>query len=93
MKELELWTSWGKYRKIQKIFCSSRKSSTKTDNDKSERVVTISCKIKFIDSARFMTSSLSNLVDNITEEIHKIKCKDCDLFSWSWKCQRKFNKI
>ena len=27
------------------------------------------------DSARFITSSLSNLVNNLSEEIHKIKCK------------------
>ena len=27
-----------------------------------------------------MTSSLSNLVDNLTEAIHKTKCKDCDCF-------------
>ena len=37
-------------------------------------------KIKFIDSARFMVTLLSNLVDNPTEGIHKIKCKDCDYF-------------
>ena len=36
--------------------------------------------MKFIDSARFMETSLPNLVDNLTEEIHKIKCKDCDCF-------------
>ena len=36
--------------------------------------------IKIIDSARFRASSLSNLVDNLTEGIHKIKCKDCDRF-------------
>ena len=35
-------------------------------------------KTKFIDSARFMATSLSNLVDNLTEGVHKIKCKDCD---------------
>ena len=36
--------------------------------------------LKFIDSARFMASSSSNLVDNLAEGIHKIKCKDCDCF-------------
>ena len=25
-------------------------------------------------------ASLSNLVDNLTERIHRIKCKDCDCF-------------
>ena len=27
-----------------------------------------------------MANSLLNLVDNLTEGIHKIKCKDCDCF-------------
>ena len=27
-----------------------------------------------------MANSLSNLVDNLTEGIHKIKCKNCDCF-------------
>ena len=27
-----------------------------------------------------MATSLSKLVDNLTEEIHKIKCRDCDCF-------------
>ena len=45
-----------------------------------ESVVTISYKIKFIDSARFMANSLSNLVDNLTEGIHKSNCKYCDCF-------------
>ena len=50
------------------------------DKGGNESVVTISYKIKFIDSARFMTTSLSNLVDNLAEGINKIKCKDCDCF-------------
>ena len=50
------------------------------DKDGNESVVTISYKIKFIDSARFIATILSNLVDNLTEEIHKIKCKDCYYF-------------
>ena len=27
-----------------------------------------------------MATSLSNLADNLTEGIHKIKCNDCDCF-------------
>ena len=72
--------SWGKYRKVQNLFCSNRKKVTKIDKYGNESVVTISYKIKFIDSARFMITSLSNLVDNLTEVIHKVKCKDCDWF-------------
>ena len=44
------------------------------------KVLSLSHKIKFIDSARFMVTSLSNIVDNLTEGIHKIKCKDCNCF-------------
>ena len=45
--------------------------------DKSGEEVTknISYRLQFIDSARFMASSLSNLVNNPSEGIHKIKCK------------------
>ena len=58
-------------------------------------VVTISYKIKFIDSATFMATSLSNLVDNLTEGIYKIKCKysyfllECESFKdnlMKYKC-------
>ena len=35
----------------------------------------ISYRLPFINRARFMASSLSNLVHNLAEEIHKIKCK------------------
>ena len=56
------------------------KEVTNIDKDGNESVVTISCKIKFIDSVRFLTISLSDLVHNLTEEIRKIKCNDCDCF-------------
>ena len=36
---------------------------------------TISYKLQFLDSTRFMASSLLNLVNNLTKGIHKIKCK------------------
>ena len=59
--------SWGKYKKVQNLFCSKGKRSYKIDKDGNESVVTISYKIKIIDGARFMASSLSNLVDNLAE--------------------------
>ena len=57
-----------------------RKKNTKFDNDGNESVATISHKIKFIDNAKFIVSSLSNLVDNVAKGIDKINCKDCDYF-------------
>ena len=48
--------------------------------DGNESVITVSYKIKFIDSARFMASSLSNLVDNLAEGIPEIKCEGCNFF-------------
>ena len=45
--------------------------------DKSGKKATksISYILQFIDSARYMASSLSNLVNNLAKGIHKIKCK------------------
>ena len=37
----------------------------------------ITYKIKFSESYRFMASSLSKLVDNLSEAIHNNKCSDC----------------
>ena len=41
------------------------------DNNK-----TIMCNLKFIDSFRFMSTSLSSLIDNLSET-HKKECKVC----------------
>ena len=57
------------------------KEATKIDKEGNESVVIISCKkqkrkkIKYF-SARFTINSLSNLVDNLPEGIHKTKYKD-----------------
>ena len=73
----------GKIKKSTKLFPlkkTIKKQITKIDKDGNESVTTISYKTKFIDSARFMASSLSNPVDNLTEGIYEIKCRDCDCF-------------
>ena len=40
--------------------------------------IEINYKIKFIDSCRFMSSSLSKLFDNLSKGIHNNKCSDCN---------------
>ena len=41
---------------------------------------TITYKLKFINSFRFMSSSLSNLVDNLSEGIYNCKCTNCNSY-------------
>ena len=48
---------------------------TKIDKNGEEITKYISYILQFIDSARFMARSLSYLANNISEGIHKIKCK------------------
>ena len=69
-----------KTEKYKTFFVPIEKEIIKIDKDCNESVVTISYKIEFIDSARLMETSLSNLVDYLTEGIHKIKYKDYDCF-------------
>ena len=51
------------------------KEVTRTDKNGEEITKNICYLFQFIDSARFMARSLSNLVINLPEVIHKIKCK------------------
>ena len=48
----------------------------KEDNDGKPIVY----KIKFIDSCRIVSTSLSSLVDNLSDGLYNIKCKDCNSF-------------
>ena len=54
-----------------------KKKTTKNDKDGNDKITKISCKIKFIDRFRFMSTSLSNLVNNLSEGVHNDKCTNC----------------
>ena len=49
----------------------------KTNKNGNNKITKISYKIKFIDSCRFMSTSLSNLVSNLSEGLHNDRCIDC----------------
>ena len=51
------------------------KEVTRIDKSGKEVTKNMSCILQFFDSVRFMASSLSNLVNNLYEGIHRIKCK------------------
>ena len=59
-----------------------KKQITKIDKDGSDKIVDISYKIQFTESFRFMSSSLSSLVNNLAaDEIKNIfpyECEDCN---------------
>ena len=54
-----------------------RKEITKKDKNGNDKITKISCKIKFIDSYIFMSTSLSNLFSDLSEGIHNDRCIDC----------------
>ena len=54
-----------------------KKEITKKDKDGNDKIIKISCEIKCIDSFRFTSIALSNLVDDLSEGLHSDKCTDC----------------
>ena len=54
---------------------SIEKEVTRIDKNGEEIAKNISFILHFIDRARFMASSLSNLDNNLSEGLHRIKCK------------------
>ena len=54
-----------------------KKEILKIDMEGNKAVETMSYKIEFIDSVSSIATSLTKFVDNLSERIHKIKCKDC----------------
>ena len=54
-----------------------KKEITKKDKKGNDKITKISYKIKFIDSCRFMSTSLSNLVSNLSEGLYNDRCIDC----------------
>ena len=65
-----------------------KKEIIKTDKDDNDKITKISCKIKLIDS------SLSNLVDNLFEGLHRDKCTDCKSYLdyTSFECKKNYEK-
>ena len=47
----------------------------RTEINKEEFTKSVSYMLQFIERARFMVSSLLSLINNHSEEIHKINCK------------------
>ena len=65
----------GNTGKYMNFTIPTEKEMTRIDKNGGEAPKNIPYILQFIDSARFMASSLSNLVNNIFERIHKIECK------------------
>ena len=67
-----------------------KKEILKIDMEGNKAVETMSYKIEFIDSVSSIATSLTKLVDNLSERIHNIKCKDC---SCSLECESVKNNL
>ena len=71
---------WRNQREVKTFSVDIENEIGKADKDGNKDIKTVFYKVKFLDSARFMGSSLSYPVDSLAEGIYKIKCKDCNWF-------------
>ena len=71
MQEKVLWIL---QKELNGVAILIEKKVTRIDKNGKEITKTISYRLQFIVSARFMASSISNLVNNFAKGIHKIKC-------------------
>ena len=62
---------------MHNFFGTNQKGNYKNDKNGKDKITKISYKIKFIDSYRFMSTSLSKLINNLSEGLHNDKCTDC----------------
>ena len=75
-KSKEKFTCLGKNTEIYITFTIPIENEvTRTDKNGEEITKNISYILQFIDGARFMASSLPNLVNNLTEGVYRIKRK------------------
>ena len=49
----------------------------KKEIENKNKIIELTYKLKFIDSFRFMSTSISKLVDNLSEGLHNNRCVDC----------------
>ena len=61
--------------KIHNLYNSGRRKVARIDKNGEVIIENISYILQFIYSARFMASSLSNLINNLFEGICRVKCK------------------
>ena len=54
------------------------KEITEIDKDGNDETEIIHYKLKFFDSFRFMSTSLSSLADNLSDGLRRNKCTECN---------------
>ena len=68
---------WLKNKNATTFSVPIKKETIKIDTDGNDEIIEILYKIKFIDSFRFRSTSLSNLNYNLSEGVDNDTCRDC----------------